>query len=105
MKLLTERAQVRAVIEYSRQQVAERTGHKCDRALLEAFKKAAALDPETATAADVGVTQRACTECGHVGWDIVQLGEEPDYESDTAWICLACLRNAVALVESEALHG
>ena len=40
-----------------------------------------------------------CDECGVESWNVVQLGEEPDYESATARVCLGCLRKAVALLE------
>jgi len=40
-----------------------------------------------------------CSECDKQSDLIVRLGEEPDYESSTAWICPTCLRQALALVE------
>lgn len=69
--------------------------------------KLQALDPETATAAQVAeiigneswVKKTACHECGSADWNNVQLGQEPDYESHTATICLDCLRAAVRLAE------
>ena len=43
----------------------------------------------------------ACDECGaDDGRAVVQLGDEPDYESSTAWICGACLRLAVRLLDA-----
>lgn len=45
-------------------------------------------------------TDCTCSECRKAVETVVQLGEEPDYESSTAWICIDCLRSAVALVES-----
>ncbi len=39
-----------------------------------------------------------CNECG-VAESVVMLGEEPDYESATVFVCAACLRKAVALIE------
>ena len=41
-----------------------------------------------------------CSECGTASWVVVEIGEEPDYESATARVCLDCLRNAVALLEA-----
>lgn len=62
----------------------------------------AALNGETATVADVEAiignsswtTPPTCSECGAEGGPVVQLGEEPDYESSTAWVCGPCLRAA-----------
>ena len=43
-------------------------------------------------------TKNKCDECGQ-DYDVtVQLGEEPDYESATAQICLGCLNKAVELI-------
>lgn len=39
-----------------------------------------------------------CSECDKQGSAVVQLGEEPDYDSATVWVCRACLEKAVALV-------
>ena len=40
-----------------------------------------------------------CHECGRRNVSVVQLGEPPDYESQTADICIDCLRQALALAE------
>jgi hypothetical protein len=39
-----------------------------------------------------------CSECGEKA-DVVQLGETQDDESETAWVCKACLLAALALFE------
>lgn len=95
MKLLNERARVRGVIATARK-LAERGDLH--------MATIAELDPETATAADLGMSPMSCDECGAAEtWDIVQVGEEPPWEeSSTAYVCVACLQKAVALVESEA---
>lgn len=38
-----------------------------------------------------------CNECGEMKDTVVQLGEEPNYESSTANVCFDCLRKALAL--------
>jgi len=66
-------------------------------------EKLNALDVETATPEDVSriignsswVCEKTCHECGSESWDVVQLGEEPDYESNTANICRSCLEKAL----------
>ena len=40
-----------------------------------------------------------CDECDSQAAVIVRLGEEPDYESSTAYVCLPCLRKAVGMAE------
>lgn len=63
------------------------------------------LDMETVTVdqanavANNRFSRHACHECGHVVDMLVEIGEERDYESSTAVICLSCLKQAVALVE------
>lgn len=70
----------------------------------------AALDGNTATAEQVNAiigndswtTPPTCGECGKRGGVVVQLGEEPDYDSATAHICPGCLQQAVVLLEGGA---
>ena len=42
-------------------------------------------------------TTSRCDECGSTVYDVVQLGQELDYESSTAWICRECLIKALEL--------
>ena len=39
-----------------------------------------------------------CNECKKNVAAVVQVGDEPDYESSTAWICEGCLKKALALI-------
>lgn len=41
-------------------------------------------------------TRCSCSECGRDVDAVVQLGEELDYESSTAWICKQCVKLALA---------
>ena len=41
-------------------------------------------------------TQCSCSECNRDVDAVVQLGQEPDYESSTAWICRDCIKLAAA---------
>jgi hypothetical protein len=72
-----------------------------------------ALDPEKATAADVAAAFQPRyghdgsswinTVCGCCGKDrglVVQLGQEPDYESSTVFACVPCLKAALAAARS-----
>lgn len=99
MKLITTRSQIREVVDrWFNQYPKDKSG------IGEKLKK---LDLEAATPKDVAsiignpswVTTQICKECGLPSDVVVQLGEEPGYESDTTQICPKCLENAVALVE------
>ena len=46
-----------------------------------------------------------CDECDQQKSVLVQVGEEPDYESHTATICVDCLQAALALVNEAAVSG
>lgn len=43
-----------------------------------------------------------CSECKATVALVVQVGEEPDYESHTAWLCVNCLRAAIQAAETVA---
>jgi hypothetical protein len=109
MNLLDERAQVREAAGLWRHRYKAgskwiRTDRHADTAAV--YERLAALDVDTATAADVEAIignrswcePQRCHECGVRSWHVVQLGEDPDYESATANICTDCLRAALALV-------
>lgn len=109
MKLITERQKIRGVAEAWRAQYCQpyRVRFSDSDEKDEKLSRLLALDVETATAADVaaiiGNTTWAgperCQECEQTCAVVVQLGEEPDYESNTAWVCVECLRKALALAE------
>lgn len=64
------------------------------------------LDPETATPADVAAIignqlwadPMRCDCCGVDVIIVVQVGEEPDYESATASLCIQCAADALAAI-------
>lgn len=45
-------------------------------------------------------TRVACDECGEEVYAVVQIGQEPDYDSATAEVCLSCLSKAVDLINA-----
>jgi Zn finger protein HypA/HybF involved in hydrogenase expression len=64
-----------------------------------------ALDGDTASAEDVSAiigneswTRFKCDECKADVTLTVQVGDEPDYESHTAELCLKCTEKAAALI-------
>lgn len=44
-------------------------------------------------------TKTECNQCGAKNVDVVEVGQEPDYESYTADICKPCLVKALALFD------
>ena len=103
MKTCTERDQAREVARRWRSQYASID----DSAKSEIGRKLEQMDSETATAADfakvIGNSSwckpKTCDECMNASWDVVMIGQEPDYDSHTAWVCANCLRAALALLE------
>jgi hypothetical protein len=39
-----------------------------------------------------------CNECKADVAAVVRIGDEPDYESNTAWVCEDCLKKALAVI-------
>ena len=108
MKIETMRDQVRTVAaRWKEAYQTQNLPYYFDKAEIQ--RKLDALDVETATDKDVATTigngtwvsPGYCGECKTEDWSAIQLGEEPDYESATATICLACLRKAVEMVEKD----
>lgn len=110
MKVINERSQIHEVADRWKEQYYhggqwDNNDHS-DRKLI--YQQLASLDRETANAADVAkiignstwVDKQTCDECRKQFECVVQLGGEPDYESSTASICLACLKKAVKLSQS-----
>lgn len=108
MKLLDARTQIREVAarwrdHYLDNGVWASTMRNSDTGTIDVELRA--LDVETATPQDVAAIigndswccPQRCDECGDRKWQVVRLGEEPDYESATANICVDCLRKALAL--------
>jgi hypothetical protein len=42
-------------------------------------------------------TNCRCSECNKYVEEVIQVGEEPDYESHTAYLCLECIEKAYNL--------
>lgn len=62
-----------------------------------------ALDKDKASAQDVAAiigneswTRLKCNECGSEPEAVLRVGEEPDYESQTACLCKTCVKAAAA---------
>lgn len=105
MKVINERSQLQDVVEIYERNVRSPK----DPLIAENLRLLRQLPKDTCTVEDVisltGENFRKrlgpfrCDECGGMVDIVVELGEEPDYESSTANICFPCLRNAIALEE------
>jgi hypothetical protein len=108
MKVITQRVLIREAAQRWREQYG--ANHRWGRDKDDVYAKLAALDVERATAADVdaiiGNTSwtevPACDECGKRRNEVVQIGQEPDYESSTAEVCVPCLRAAIKAAKGTA---
>jgi hypothetical protein len=106
MRLLTERAQVQDVAERWRELYDVDGTYSLAKRWRKVYAELAALDTNTATADMVAeivgnkswVRPHYCDECGAVTWDIVEVGEQADYETRTANLCGDCLRAALRLL-------
>lgn len=106
MELITTRSQIRSVAERWKQQYPtdQTTMHFKSTDAIHA--RLLALDTETATAEEViaiigngSWTRIRCDQCGQEVDAAVVCGEEPDYESHTANLCVPCLESALALAK------
>lgn len=68
-------------------------------------KELSKLDKETVSAEEVNTligsdwTSKTCNDCGVKVKTVVQIGEDLDYDSCTANVCIDCLKKAVKLME------
>ena len=105
MKLLSERTQVNSGIDnwlsnygLDGTYVRDTRGRKVGSELM-------ALNRETATAADIAeiigndswAHKQRCGECQTETWEIVEVGETPNYDSETALLCKKCVLDALRL--------
>lgn len=104
MELMTQRDRIRTIVE--RWEYAYKGGisvkfgqDKAD--ILDRLKK---LDLETADAKTVNEiignnkwTTAKCSECAGIVSDVVMVGENPDWESNTAYLCQKCAKRALSL--------
>ena len=96
MKVITQRQQIQGIAQQWRDHSSvhvDPVNHKRVQTKLDA------LDLDTATAAEVdaiipGWIDLRCHECGLSATAVVEVGEEPDYESSTAHLCFSCAEEA-----------
>ena len=108
MRLITQKELIRNVANNWNRQYS-RTD---DPDKIEIYKNLCKLDPISSTIYDVekiignkSWTQLRCNECECERKDdnldvVVEVGEEPDYDSSTATLCEKCLKNALKLFKA-----
>lgn len=104
MKLIKQRDLIRTTAQRYEEQLFHTFGRYPAR--IEVLAKLRKLDAEAATASEIdeiiGVKNWCnsfCDECNENVSDVVQIGDEPDYESHTAWICKKCAPKLIALLQ------
>jgi hypothetical protein len=110
MEAITTRTLIRSVAARWRGQYGDPTALGHDDRKMAAAAALDALDPETATAAEVASiigndswTSIRCDECGRRVDAAVRVGEEPARDSSTAIVCRECLARALDLLDAAGL--
>jgi hypothetical protein len=105
MKLITERDKIREVPQ--RWQGMYEDG-KYGKDKLDKMIQLNALDAEIATSKQIADiigndtwTTMSCSECGKQSIPVIEIGEEPDYESNTVWLCFECIQKLYKLMKGE----
>lgn len=111
MKIITQRDLIKTVAKRWDQQYhpyvndvplfSARNGFRRDLTKKEIHEALKNLDPETCSAEEVNNiignsswTNLTCNQCQKQVKEVIELGEEPDWESNTAQICFSCLEDA-----------
>jgi len=106
MRVITIRSQIRDVSKRWDETYRDRERLTLDKGYNAEIKviceRLAALDLETATAAEIAaiigndtwVEPKNCDECSGVFGTVIEIGEKPNWESRTAYVCCDCLHKA-----------
>jgi hypothetical protein len=102
MKIITQRDLIKGIPAWWRETYAS---GKYGQDKIQIMKLLDTLDVETATVKDISDiigndswTSRSCDECQMDVDVVIQLGQEPDYESNTVEICRNCFKKALDLI-------
>ena len=110
MKIITKRDQIKGIIKSFRDAYGESLDKpswvhgKTRGDLLQELKTLNldhATDKEIYNILDRDWVSLRCNECGLWGGKVIQLGEEPDYESNTVWVCIDCIKKALKILTSQ----
>jgi hypothetical protein len=102
MEKITTRDRILGVANAWKEQYKSEIGCNTDKDII--YKNLQKLNLNTVTVQDIvstigndSWTMLVCDECKEEVETIIQLGDEPDYESSTANICIPCLKKALSL--------
>ena len=109
MHLITVRDRIKAIpVEWRRQYykpISMSWGTLINRDAGQVYTKLCGLDTDTCLKQDIDTiigntswTRIVCDNCGKDVGAVIQLGQELDYESSTANICVDCLGQALTLI-------
>ena len=111
MEKITERSRILNVVKRFREQYARHiigeAGYKLPFDPKATLAELEALDADAATPEDVNRiigsdwTSSYCDECARTVPMTIVLGDARDYDSNTASVCLPCLRKALDLAEQD----
>lgn len=107
-RLITQRSLIHEAIRFARQWLTGPHRKFAARDTVERLERQASLDFFTATPddfreKDVPLPTTRCHGCGENVTLAVEVGEEADYESATAILCIDCVKDALAaFVECQA---
>ena len=101
MELMTQRDRIRTVVKRWEAAYSGGISVRYGQEKFNILDKLKGLDLETVRAAVVDDiignntwTIADCSECGQTVPDVVMVGENPDYESNTAYLCRECAERA-----------
>lgn len=103
MQIITERDQIKSAIASFIKKWGNGT-YPVDKRGIQVGYELSKLNINTCTSEEVDTlignnswTSNICNECGNRVKDVVRVGEEPDYESKTSYLCKDCLTKAYNL--------
>jgi hypothetical protein len=105
MKLITRQSKVKGAIQSFLNNYPHHNRPNAPFYTRERYNKVVALDLETATPEDVeqilnfSWVECLCHECGGSFDAVVQVGQEPDYDTRSANVCKGCLLRALGMVD------
>ena len=111
MRLITERDKIKEAITNFRKAWGDGS-YPADKRGIAIGSELAALDSDNVAVEKVNEligneswTQLKCSDCGGDSTAVIELGQEPDYESATAWVCFDCIRKAADMTHNSKLNG
>lgn len=103
MKLITRFTNAQTVpARWMRTYGRERSGNQWEEITKKIAVLEAPIDPDTIDVLignDTWTCLPQCNECCKHADPIIEIGEELDYDSSTAYLCLPCLKKVVELVD------